>query len=207
MSVKPWKVIGAGLLLATAAVGGETRVENAELQVGLSIPDGFDTAPPQTQRAIFSFHKPVGGEENITIGVDRMGGTIGREAIELASYEKKIRAAPGMENAKFSLEQVPWRSFQLSVIRSELDLQGHDWMLLQAQVPMKPEAVLVTVGGPRSHEQEVRAVLTSVVGSATGETNWLTMEQRRQKAILPTGVAVAVALILILRRVRRARST
>jgi hypothetical protein len=86
---------------------------------------------------------------------------------------------------------------------------------LNAQVPLKPKAIQVTVVGPQSDEAQLRQELRAIVASVEGPTNWsdrgMAMSQQRLEKISHGAgrlwvfgcllvIAVAVALKKLFRR-------
>ena len=81
--------------------------------------------------------------------------------------------------------------------------------VLVAQVPLRPEAVQLSVAGPADQETRGQAILEATLASLEGETNWLTSTERAGRLGTAAGwwIAIAVAVIAVLAwRKRRARS-
>jgi hypothetical protein len=65
--------------------------------------------------------------------------------------------------------------------RAPEEVNGVPTVTLNAQVPLKPEAIQVGVVGPAAQEEELRGTLRSVLASLDGETNWLTRRERAER--------------------------
>ena len=103
-----------------------------------------------------------------------------------------------------SWEKHPWRSFQIDVVRVQEQPGGIQTITFNAQVPLKPHALQVSVFGLAGEEKQLREDLRSILASIEGESNWLTTEERVSRGaegfgrliILVAFVVVAGSLII-----------
>jgi hypothetical protein len=102
-----------------------------------------------------------------------------------------------------------WKEFEIEVFRDPEQVQDLRLLTFNAQVPLKPEAVQITVIGEASREDQLRAVLQSVLSNLDGQTNWLNTQQRvtrlaegLTRLAITVGVLVAIAVV-VWRWVRR----
>jgi hypothetical protein len=171
---------------------GET-VANQALGVRLSVPDGF--VQDKTKVAgdvIFAFIRPAAAGEKANSGiiVSRMRGVMGRDKID----PKLLAKAPHV-----SLVSEKWKTFDLEVMRVPEKIAGLDLVTFNAQVPLKPEAIQLSVAGEASHEAELRTILRTVLATVDGQTNWLTTEERVNRGAQGiVGIAITLVVILFL---------
>jgi hypothetical protein len=78
-------------------------------------------------------------------------------------------------------------------------------VILATQVPLRREAIQLIVAGPRDQAQRAEAIMTSILGSLEGETNWLTSTGRAGRLGNIVGWVVGIAVGVILIRIWRAR--
>jgi hypothetical protein len=189
------KSIALGMTLALAAAplfAGET-VANQALGFRLSVPDGFVQDPTKAQGDIvFAFMRPPGPSDkaNSAVMVSRMRGVIGREKID----PKLLAKAP-----KVSLVPEKWKDFEIEVMRVPEEIGGVKVVTFNAQVPLKPEAIQISVVGEVARENELRSVLRTVLATLDGQTNWLTTDERINRGA--TGIAkmaITIAVLLFL---------
>lgn len=189
------------LILASAAAHAAdgARVVNNELHFSFTPPAGFApyaegiTSPDD----LYSFAKGDPGSEHgaIVLQVQRMRGTIGRDATDLAIIPKELQA---------TAKVVHWHGFPLQQLRTVQ--QGMIMHLVQ--VPTKGEAIQLIVGGAPQWEAELEPALQSTLLSLDAESNWLTDSERMQTIAMGIAkttvlVAVAIGVIVTIRRRRQ----
>ena len=118
------------------------------------------------------------------ISLQDLGGTIGRE--DLSKKDKP---------AGLTLEKTHWQGFDIDVFKVE-DGSGKDAKVtFNAQVPLKPRAIQVSVMGPAADEASLRQEMQAIVTSVAGTTNWLTPAER--VTLLSSGVGRLAILCLL----------
>ncbi len=181
----------AHLFLTSVAVAG--AVSNSDPPFAITVPDGFVRRDDLNRSVqILTFLRPGITQNQIgtIIAIDRLGGTIGREPLDAQQLEKV-----GVKGA--TVEEVPWRTFDVSMARQTQNIQGRPATMLFAQIPLKPEAIQVKVITDSSDETEGRALMLSTIATIQGDTNWLTTEQRSKKLGEGLGRLVITALIFV----------
>jgi hypothetical protein len=104
-----------------------------------------------------------------------------------------------------AIELVHWEKFDLPAIKITED-KGTTF---NVQIPFKPHALQLTVFGPNQDEAKLRAELQTILKSADGPTNWMTVEELKASirwALIRAGLALAVIIGLIVFLVRRRRT-
>src|SRR5262245_19745236 len=131
-------------VMVCAGLGGTARAEvirDEKLNFTLTLPDGFKDFPEgkEQQGLAHSFLQGTPGTEDFTIvGIKPMGGVIGREALE----KKDL---PHFEGVTFDLRREKWKSFDIDVMTGTARQEGLGVFVTVAQVPLKKEAIQLTV--------------------------------------------------------------
>jgi hypothetical protein len=180
-------LVALGLLQATAARA--EVIHDAKLGLTLTLPEGFRDYPPGRQQpnTPYSFIKGEPGTDDFAIvGIEPMGGTIGREP---------LKELPQAEGIKFGLRREKWRSFDIDVMVGVARQGQVGLYVLVAQVPLKPEAIQVKLVAPEAHQADLLALLRTLLAGLDGPSNWLTDAERGRSAGRAVGgLAVLLAL-------------
>jgi hypothetical protein len=174
--------------LAAAALGAGEAVSHPQLGFRLTVPDGFKPAPERIQgKVLYAYQREAAAGQPVGtfLLVSRLGGVLGREKIT----PQQIAAA----NPRVTVIDDKWKGFDVQVFRVPEEADGVQMLTFNAQVPLKPEAVQVTVIGEAAREAELRGVLRSALDGLDGETNWLTDKQRMDS--LTDGMAQLIVTI------------
>ena len=190
------------LILLVVATAGESQVTNAELGYRLTLPEGFTDFPEaRSQKDVvdsWSEARPVSANGALVLLVVRMHGILPREAMRQEDVP-----------AKTQVVTLKWKGFDVSGLRTQASQEGKPVFVLVAQVPLRPEAVQLSVAGPADQETRGQAIMEATLASLEGETNWLTSTERAGRLGTAAGwwIGIAVAVIAVLAwRKRRARS-
>ena len=165
--------------LALAAAGRAEQIQDANFRFSLTIPDGFErmpTPPPEKPKWIYGFAKTVPDGARFAIVVEHMGGTIRRERLGPED-------APAGSDAR--LHTVRWQGFDIDAIEIPEEAGGVALATIKVQVPLKPEAIQVSVVGPRDRRDESLALVNQLLGGLHGESNWLGSVAPRKLANSP----------------------
>jgi len=188
--------------LLVAATAAQSQVRNAELGYSLTLPDGFTDFPEaRSQKDVvdsWSEATPVSANGALVLLVVRMHGALPREAMR----QEDIPANTQVVSFK-------WKGFDVSGLKTLTTQAGQPVFVLVAQVPLRREAVQLSVAGPADQEARGQAIMEATLASLEGETNWLTSTERagRLGTIAGWWIGIAVAVIAVLAwRKRRARS-
>lgn len=190
------------LLWLVAAAAAHSQVRNSELGYTLTLPQGFTEFPEaRSQKDVvdaWTEATPTSPGGALVILIARMHGILPREAMR----QEDVPANTQVVSFK-------WKSFDVSGVKTQTSQAGKPVFVLVAQVPLRPEAVQLSVAGPADQETRGQAILEATLASLEGETNWLTSSERAGRLGTAAGwwigIAVAAVLVLAWRR-RRARS-
>lgn len=190
------------LLLLVSASAVESQVRNAELGYALTLPDGFTDFPAaRSQKDVvdaWSETAPASANGALVLLVARMHGILPREAMR----QQDVPANTQVVSFK-------WKGFDVSGLKTLTTQAGQPVFVLVAQVPLRKEAVQLTVAGPADQAGRGQSIMEATLASLEGETNWLTSTERAGRlgtiAVWWIGIAVAAIVILVWRK-RRAQS-
>lgn len=173
---------------------------NQGLGFSATFPDGLADFSSQTKvKSLVSLGSLNGSKTGRVemIVLQDLGNPIGREEVSNASDRPQ----------NVTLEKTSWKSFDIDVFRVSENLNSVQFVTLNAQIPLKPHAIQLTVSGPASDEGKLRNDMKTIVASVNGATNWLTEGQRTESARRADNpLAIAIGLIvLIFGRIRISR--
>ncbi len=196
------RVTPAVLLLSlVATTAAQSQVRNSELGYTLTLPQGFTFPEARSQKDVvdaWTEATPTSPEGALVILIARMHGILPREAMR----QEDVPANTQVVSFK-------WKSFDVSGFKTQTSQAGKPVFVLVAQVPLRPEAVQLSVAGPADQQTRGQAIMEAMLASLEGETNWLTSSERagRLGTAAAWWIAIAVAAVLVLAwRKRRARS-
>ncbi len=192
----------AMLFMLVAATTAKSQVKNAELGYSLTMPDGFTDFPAaRSQKDVvdaWSETAPASTNGALVLLVARMHGVLPREAMRREDVP-----------ANTQVVSFKWKGFDVGGLKTLTTQAGQPMFVLVAQVPLRKEAVQLSVAGPADQEARGQSIMEATLASLEGETNWLTSTERagRLGTIAGWWIGIAVAAIAILAwRKRRAQS-
>ncbi len=190
------------LFLLMAATAARSQVRNAELGYALTLPEGFTDFPAaRSQKDVvdaWTETAPVSANGALVLLVARMHGVLPREALR----QEDVPANTQVVGFK-------WKGFDVSGLKTLTTQAGQPVFVLVAQVPLRKEAVQLSVAGPADQEARGQSIMEATLASLEGETNWLTSTERagRLGTIAGWWIGIAVAVIAVLAwRKRRAQA-
>jgi hypothetical protein len=138
---------------------------NAQLGFKANLPDGLDDYSADMKVKSLISRGSIDGSNGVieVVFIQDLGGTIGREDLS----KKTDRP----QNVK--LENTKWQSFDINVFRVVENVHDVPFVTFNAQVPLKPHAIQITVFGPAYDEPRLRTEMQAVVASVQGSSNWL----------------------------------
>jgi len=200
--------MGLALALACGAISATARAEvirDDKLNFTLTLPEGFKDFPEakEAQGLAYSFIQGTPGTQDFTIvGVKPMGGIIGREALQ----KKDL---PHFDGVTFDLRREKWKSFDIDVMVGTARQEDLGVFVTVAQVPLKKEAIQLTVAGPEARKTQVLAMLRTLLASLDGPSNWLSDAERSMRLGKIAGGllgALAIAGVTIWLSLRKRRT-
>jgi hypothetical protein len=161
-------LVVAVMIVALVRPAAGQNLIDTKIGFSLTIPAGFERLTDLsggTPNVMYAFRST--GEPG-AINIERMGGVLGRD--RLNPEQMRALAPAGL---KFRLITARWNGFEIDGMESTISQNGVTMLVVAAQVPLKPEAIQVVVGGDLGEPARVRAVLDQVLSSLKGQTNWL----------------------------------
>ncbi len=180
-----------GKLLVVSSLAG--TYSHRELGFRVRLPDGYEDV---------SRRMPLEGAF-ITVAQFDSRGTALRRLVSIQDLGGVIRQDNDLSKtrkrpANVKVEKARWRNFTIDVFKvTEVD-HGSAYVALNAQVPLMPRGVQVTVSGPASDETEVRSQLESLLATVEGPSNWTTPRERLAKSDSGTTLAALILSVVIL---------
>jgi hypothetical protein len=176
-------------LLIAALLMQQFFATNTSLGYKFALPDGFAPFPEATRGQkdlVGCWTEPVPASYSgaFVLCVQRLHGRLGRERLkpeDVPSYSQ--------------LMTFKWKGFDIDGLKTDTTDSGQPVVVLVAQVPLRREGIQLILGGPRDQASRAEALMTSMLSSLEGETNWLTDEERSSR--LGTGVGAMAALLLL----------
>lgn len=188
-----------GLLCLTLLIGfgggllhGEEYF-NRDLAFRMWLPMGFEDVPSQSWpkgalMAKAKFNRD--GSLSRLLSVQDLGEVIRQDA-DLS----RLKRAGG--NVK--LEKMRWREFEVDVFSVTEGDRGMVFVSMNAQVPLKPRGVQVSISGLKTEERAVRQELEKLLESIEGRSNWVSAREREaaESSDLVRNTATVAALVLL----------
>jgi hypothetical protein len=189
------------LLSAALIFTPQAQVTNAELGYRFTVPAGFVPFPEGKGAGpdvvdCWAEERPTPGYDAVVLCVQRMRTLIPRDAMKAEELPAGSEMMP-----------LRWKELDIQGIRTRTTQEGRQVLALVAQVPMKPEAIHIVLGGSAGRESRIRMMLNEVLASLDGESSWLTSTERAERGGRAFGVWVGLAVVLfvvVMARKRRA---
>jgi hypothetical protein len=184
------------LLLALIASGsslGAVTVEHPDMGFSLSLPDGFERVTEDERPTDFvRVYRQSGAEVPlaVVVAIERLHGVLPRFNLD---------EAPANPNVQIGTDR--WNEFDILVSRVTEVINDVPGVVLNAQVPLKPEAIQIKMMGPASQEPQLRDLLRDTLATLKGSTNWLNREERTQRLREGTqrlGITVAFIAVIVI---------
>ena len=151
------------LLLLVSASAVQSQVRNAELGYNLALPEGFTEFPEaRAQKDVvdaWTEATPTSANGALVLQVARMHGVLPREAMR----QEDVPANAQVVSFK-------WKGFDVSGLKTLTTQAGQPVFVLVAQVPLRKEAVQLSVAGPADQEGRGHAIMEATLASLEGET-------------------------------------
>ena len=204
----PWSAARAGL-----------RVTDEKLGATFAVPDGYEAAPASPppaagQPAPLVFTRGQMNSDSFgVLQVVPLRGTIGREKMDRKIVEDSARAAiqgSGATMTGFDYRTARWNGFELELVVGRVSRQGRKLVTFSTQVPLVRHALQLSLMGAASDEARLDAEFQATLASLTGQSSWLTDEQRSERlgriVGLVVGALVGGGLVFVLARRRQRRA-
>jgi len=185
------------LLLLQAAV-------NAELGYRLTLPEDFvritDVMPFPGKDIVDCWGGEASGGGNLILCVERVRAEFSPQHLRQADLP------PAQQ-----LTTVKWKGYDVDATRTDTMLGPVAAVIYAARVPLRREAIRVVVTARQDRAEEARAILTQVLGSLEGESNWPKPAGHSGpfgntlRWIIAIAIVVVLLRILATRRQARAR--
>ena len=198
-------MILAGILVSTTSHAREL-VDNT-LGFRITIPDEYQDFPAGKNRPVvlYSFLRPSPtGEKNVNIVIESMNRTIVREPMPAKALESVRAMFP--EGSTASICRRKWKGYTVEGVEGIIPYGKIKVISRQVQIPLRRDAIQITVAGPETADQEIAEALDRLLISLQGESNW-DLEPGRKlgtgerivsgvKALFWLAVTIAIAALI-----------
>lgn len=142
------------------------QVSHPTLGYSFTVPPGFVEAPEisaTNPKFSHAFRKPLPADPlGVMLIIERLGGRIGGERL------KQSHLPPGL-NA--TVQVMKWQGVDIDVVEFTESSALGPYFNINAQIPLKREAIQLKIAAKAAHSPEVRATLAHMLTSFKGETN------------------------------------
>jgi hypothetical protein len=158
-------------LVPVRAAGAAESINDPKLGFTLTLPDGFVPAAPEIRQRnpkiahAYTFGEPDENGVIITLMIEPMGGTIGRERLKPKDIPANIHGEIGAP--------VRWNGFDLDQFIVYERLREQQYLTYNVQVPLKPQAIQLKLVGPSSRNAELEQLMAQTLMQLDGQSNWL----------------------------------
>jgi len=177
-------------------------VSSDSLGFRFTVPPGFVEYPEGrgTNTKIVDCWAEEGADSTaatLVLCVSRLGLTMGTDTLEAKDLPPNARRL-----------HYTWREFDLQGFAVPLTRADGELIALSVQVPLRREAMQLTLAGPPSEEARADSIMRVTLASFEGESNWLTRGQRAEKLGEVVGYwlsgAIGIAVLAWIYRRRKA---
>ena len=195
------------MLLAQLLLGAmlQVPVTNDTLGYRFTVPEGFVDFPEgrgnnRNMIDCWAEERPDAAGAALILCVSRLGLTIGTDTLEAKDLPANARRV-----------RYTWGEFDLHGYVFPVQRGDEQLSVLTVQIPLRKEAVQLTIGGLPEDEARADSLMRVTLASLQGESNWLTRSQRAEKLGEVVGywlsAAIGIAVLTwIYRRRKRAAS-
>jgi hypothetical protein len=167
MFYRCWIVACAVFLFTVPALGRAWTLDNSELGISMTIPDGFASDPQLASRKpsiVYVYRKPCGREaiSDVTIIIEKLNGTIGQARLTPQDLPKNFNG---------TLTTAHWNGREIDVVRIVEQVAGLQIVTYKAQVPLQPRAIQIWAAGNIDMEAEIRRLLDDSLASLKGQAD------------------------------------
>jgi len=176
------------LLLLQAAAA------NAQFGYRLTLPDDFiritDLIPFPGKDIVDCWGGEASGGGNLILCVERMHAEISPQHLQQADLPLSQQ-----------LTTVKWKEYDVDATRTDTMLGPVAAVIYTARVPLRREAVRVLITARKDRADEAHQILTQVVGSLEGESNWPKPAGHSGPHGKSVQWIIAIAVVVVLLRV------
>jgi hypothetical protein len=150
---------------ASGSLAAEELVDN-DLGFSLVIPDRFTASPEALGVDEDIVHAFTSGDPQngyIMLFIEKLGGTIGRELVKREDLPEEFSGR---------VATTRWKEFDVSVVYILETADDVSFVTLNAQIPLRRQAIQVKLFGPAEREAEMTELLDELLANLEGETNW-----------------------------------
>lgn len=140
------------------------RVDDAVRGFSFELPDGYTPTDPAILGGGFShgFVREVPDEMRRVLVVKPLNGFITHERLKAENLPKDSKSTIGTFN---------WRGVTVDGVRIPEEAEGQAYVTWNVQIPLRPRAIQISVGGPESAEPEIRQTIDKLLSTLDGQVH------------------------------------
>ena len=167
---------------------------NAQLGYRLTLPDDFiritDLIPFPGRDIVDCWGGEASGGGNLILCVERMHTELSPQHLQQADRPRSQQ-----------LTTVKWKDYDVDATRTDTMLGPVAAVIYTARVPLRREAVQVLITARKDRADQAHQILTQVVGSLEGESNWPKPAGHSGPLGKSVQWIIAIAVVVVLLRV------
>ena len=160
-------------LLRMAILALQLQSSDSEAGYSVTLPPGFvefaEGAGGNPAVTCWAEQTADSSRTGVVLCVKRLGVTIPRDLLTASDVK------PGT-----SIVSYKWHTFDIQGFRTLASRDSDQVFVLDAQVPLRKQAIQLTYAGPADQEARGDSLMKATLASLDGESNWLTREQRME---------------------------
>jgi hypothetical protein len=152
-------------VMAPCSLAAEKLVDE-ELGFSLVVPDRFTPTSEVVGLQEDIVHAFTSGDPKngyIMLFIEELGGTIGRDLVKREDMPEDFRGR---------VSAARWNGYDVSVVYILETAEDVSFVTLNAQIPLRRQAIQVKLFGPAEREAEMSALLDEILANLEGETSW-----------------------------------
>jgi hypothetical protein len=171
---------------------------NSELGYRLTLPEDFvritDVIPFPGKDIVDCWGGEASGGGNLILCVERVHAELSPQRLHQADL-------PPSQH----LTTVKWKDYDVDATRTDTMLGPVAAVIYAARVPLRREAIRVLVTARQDRADDARAILTQVLGSLEGESNWPKPAGQSGPFGKTVRWIIAIAIVVVLLRILATR--
>jgi hypothetical protein len=143
---------------------------DSDLGLSLTVPSGFsayEAGKANSARAIACYKRTNAAGKIEAILIEKLGGRL--------PQNRPLKASDVPTAAMFTsitIAQLPWNGFEIDCIQTFAKAGNTALYTASAQVPVRKEAVQISIAGPVEMRSELDQLMTELLSGLSAPTNW-----------------------------------
>jgi hypothetical protein len=154
----------ASEMLPVQTSPGANRITHPTLGFSLDVPAGFAEFPSSTLKAWKLFSKtPEPGMLAEVFGIQALGNMLPRRHLDPNEIQGEFTG---------TISRISWRGVNVDALRLFETKDQRNYVTYNIQIPLKGEAIQLSLGAPAEREAELKARIEAILASLDGPSDW-----------------------------------